>query len=204
MPYLARLATQLHHFGEGGAVLAYLDMLDWVLADLVITAEEQAELSLLAQELGLSNEAVAAAHSRYLDELAAAAERDGTVTQNERALLSRVAEALGLRREAVDGFLTVADEGPQLFDVSRGDRVCFTGSATHPDGSELTRAQLEALAERIGLVPINSVTSKGCDLLVATDPLSQSGKAAKARKFGIPITSVADFVAAIEEQSPAH
>lgn len=43
-----------------------------------------------------------------------------------------------------------------------------------------------------------SATKTGCDLLVAADPNSQSGKAAKARKFGIPIVSLEDFLAARE------
>jgi len=41
---------------------------------------------------------------------------------------------------------------------------------------------------------VGSVTKRGCDLLVAADPESRSGKAAKAHQHGIPIMSVGDFV----------
>jgi hypothetical protein len=75
-------------------------------------------------------------------------------------------------------------------------RVCFTGSATYPDGSELPRLKLHHIAESLDLVPTNSVTKSSCDLLVAADASTQSGKAGKARKYGIPIVDVYDFIRA--------
>jgi len=71
-------------------------------------------------------------------------------------------------------------------------RVCFTG-----DDGRWERADLEAAAAHSGFQPVSSVTKKACDLLVAADPASQSGKAAQARKWGIPIVSISDFMARI-------
>ncbi|MDE0217266.1 MAG: hypothetical protein OXN79_11920, partial [bacterium] len=69
-----------------------------------------------------------------------------------------------------------------------GVKVCFTGEAA------ITRAHLEEMAARVGLEPVPSVT-KRCGLLVAADPLSQSGKARTARKYGIPVIGADEFIA---------
>lgn len=195
MPYLARLASNVHHYGEQGAAFAYLDMLDWALADLVITAEERGELLGLAGDLGLTVEDVEAVHRRYMDELVAAALRDGVISDNERRLLQRAADALQVEadvlHETVDAW--ASDGGITL---SPGMTVCFTGSATYADGSELPRTKLEHIAEGLGLAPTKAVTKSGCGLLVAADPESQSGKVGKARKFGVPVVAVSDFLAA--------
>ena len=45
------------------------------------------------------------------------------------------------------------------------------------------------------LIPVESVTRAACDLVVAADPSSSSGKARKARDYAIPVISVDDFVA---------
>lgn len=46
---------------------------------------------------------------------------------------------------------------------------------------------------QMGLCVVESVTKKHCDLLVTADASSQSGKAAKARKFGVPVVEVRHF-----------
>lgn len=50
----------------------------------------------------------------------------------------------------------------------------------------ISREFAEELATRAGLVVVDSVTKK-LDLLVLADPHSQSGKAKKARQYGIRI-----------------
>ena len=72
-------------------------------------------------------------------------------------------------------------------------RVCFTGEAI-VDGQKIDRTDLEARATQIGLQPVSSVTKKGCDLVVAADPSSMSGKAKKAREHDKPVMSIEDFV----------
>ncbi len=48
-------------------------------------------------------------------------------------------------------------------------------------------------AEDLGMVPVANV-SKKCDLLVAADISSMSGKAKKAQDIGVPVASVEDFL----------
>ena len=47
------------------------------------------------------------------------------------------------------------------------------------------------------------MTKKNCDLLVAADASSSSGKARKARDYGIPVVSVAAFVEQLGSPSQA-
>jgi NAD-dependent DNA ligase len=46
----------------------------------------------------------------------------------------------------------------------------------------------------LGCQPVASVTKKSCDLLVAADPSSMSGKAQKAHQYGVPIMAVTEFL----------
>lgn len=78
-----------------------------------------------------------------------------------------------------------------------GMRVCFTGTST-VDGEPMRRDVLEGLAENHWLVTVANV-SRRCDVLVAADPLSQSGKANKARTYSIPIISTEDFLGALTQ-----
>lgn len=66
----------------------------------------------------------------------------------------------------------------------------------HADGSELPRKELHEIAASLGLEPTSRVTKKACDLVVAADTSSQSGKTANARTYGIPLTDVHDFLKA--------
>lgn len=197
MPYLARLAAQVHHYGTHGAALAYLDMLDWALADLVITDQERTDLEGLAADLGLTPADLEQAHLHYVDELVAAAVRDEVVSDDEYELLNRTAAALGVDRARVDEATEAwRPDSAGAVELQPGMRVCFTGAATYPDGTELPRAKLKTIAGDLGLKPTKGVTKKGCDILIAADPASQSGKADKARKYDIPIVDVQDLLLA--------
>lgn len=73
-----------------------------------------------------------------------------------------------------------------------GKRVCFTGAlASKVNGCEISREMAIRLAQDCGLVPTTGV-SKKTDILVVADPYTMSGKAKKAREYGIRI--VADRV----------
>ena len=74
-----------------------------------------------------------------------------------------------------------------------GKTVCFTGELqTSINGHPITREIAEALAQQAGLVVANTVTKK-LDILVVADPNTQSGKAKKARDYGIRILPDAVF-----------
>lgn len=188
LPPLLRIRPPLHFPTSDGQMLAYLHALNWVLDDAVIDHVERDELNSLSRDLGLDPIDTTAMHSHYLRELVRAAERDGIVTREERNLLDRVAAALGVDADFLPA-ITAVPLPPQLVDDLR---VCFTG-----DAEPWTRDRLELAASEAGYRPVASVTRKACDLVVAADSASQSGKAAKARQYEIPIISVAEFLARI-------
>ena len=78
----------------------------------------------------------------------------------------------------------------------------MTGSAIDRLGNEIERTELESLALRSGLVVKDSVTAKGCMLLVAANTSTSSGKANQARRFGIPVASVEDFLNSVGPRNP--
>ena len=186
---MVRTVSRAHYPYSDEAMLAYLDMLDWVLDDHVITADERRELTELAQDLGVSPAQARLAHQRYFDAVVAAALRDHVVTPDEHELMQLIAVALELPEVPIPDIT----ELPSVSGIDVGARVCFTGTAV-VDGRHFERDDLEHLATRAGLQPVGSVTKKGCDLLVAADASSLSGKAKKARQYQIPIMEVSDFL----------
>jgi len=127
---------------------------------------------------------------------------DGVVTADERAEMLRTALMLGLRETDVDQALAAAAApgsvlGPEVhsstaerlanvgIELLPGDRVVFTGDMS------VERDVWFARARAAGLEP-GGVT-KTTKVVVAADPNSLSGKAAKARAYGIPIVTEAAF-----------
>jgi DNA polymerase III subunit epsilon len=191
LPVLARLVSATRYPTSEGALLSYLNALDWVLDDLVVTDEERSHLEDLIDELGLTAEDVADANSKYLASMIRAAWRDEIITKEENWLIQKVAELLNVRDFDIPE-VTEAVADPSSIAV--GTRVCFTGTAVDQHGNKISRSDLESIAANAGLQPVSSVTKKNCDLLVAADPSTQSGKAGNARKYGIPIFSVDQFL----------
>lgn len=160
----------------------YLDMLDWVLDDGVIDGRERSEMNQLARDLGISEHARMGAHRAYLNCIVAAVARDGVISAAERELIVRIADQLEVHDANIPDVTPVA----RVTTIPDGDRVCFTGTTN--------KARLEGLARRAGLTPVSSVTKKGCDVLVAADVATSSGKARNARKWDIPIMSAQEFL----------
>ena len=190
---MVRTISRAHYPYSDEAMLAYLDMLDWVLDDHVITAEERRELTELARDLGISPAQAKLAHERYFDAVVAAALRDHVVTSDEHQLMQQIAAALELSEAPIPD----VTELPFMTGIDADTRVCFTGAAV-VNGKHFERDELEHLAARAGLQPVGSVTKRGCDLVVAADASSLSGKAKKARQYEIPIMEVADFLSHID------
>ena len=93
----------------------------------------------------------------------------------------------------------VIPDSPQLIQanedsLSFGKRVCFTGEAFCFNGNTIQRSDLEDLAAKVGLHPVKDVTKKGCEILVAADEATMSGKAKRVKGWGIPVLSVEKFV----------
>ena len=191
--YMTRLAARLPPHPElSREQNAYLSLLDDALNDFVITVEERRALADLAVEHGLCAEAVDKAHRVYLEDLIDAALRDGHVSGDERAQLEAVAESLGLEQR-LETRLEVVKGGP-VARLEPGTAVCFTGDAAVVVGGRAwTREVAHEIAREAGLVPREDV-SKKTGVLVAGDPTSMSGKAQKARKLGIPVIGVREFL----------
>ena len=117
--------------------------------------------------------------------------RDGVITVQEREMIEKVGAALHLPVIIPDTAQPIKVNSDNL---SVGKKVCFTGSAIGFNGEQISREDLEALAAKVGLHPVNGVTKKGCDVLVAADESSMSGKAKKAKDWGIPVISVEKFI----------
>lgn len=197
-PYVSQLASSLHSPAD---VAPYVTLLDHAVADLKLDADERRELALLADDLGLTERGRVRAHKDFLTGLIDSALDDGVVTDNEFDQLCRAAALL-----EVDDAVVCARTNPYRImtvplELQAGLRVCFTGSAQWPNGEPIDRGELEDLARQHNLEPVGSVTKVNCDLLVAADSASMSGKAKNAQKFGIPVASAARFVSALSSQS---
>ena len=189
---MARVVSLCRYPSSDENLLQYLDALDWVLDDNHIDEREHAAIAELASILGISSRQREQAHRAYLQSIIAAVERDGIVTESERALVSGIADNLGI----VDVPIPEVTDLPQASGLQAGMRVCFTGSVVI-QGVPVARDFLEMSAAQAGMQPVGSVTKKNCDVLVAADSSSQSGKARKARKYGIPVLSVEEFLSAV-------
>jgi len=174
------------------ACVEYFELLDHTLADLTLSEDEHHELEECRLRVGLQPRQVKSMHMAYFESLRTAAVADGVVTPLERTLLESVARSLGIDASEIPAVLERVP--PTSLDLATGTRVCFTGSAIDEDGREIAREALERLAASRGLQPVSSVTKKRCNLLVAADRASQSGKARKAREYEIPVVSVEEFL----------
>ena len=193
--WLDRISSQLPRNPEP-RVEAYLDVLERAMLDGYLSAHEEEALIEVAMELGLHRDQIAAVHATFLDAMAIAAWEDGVVTDVELADLTSVASMLGLpgglvrialeRAARLAGRATAKD----AFALTMGDQVVFTGELSVP------RDLLEDLVQRAGL-RCGGITKK-TKVVVAADPDSQSGKAAKARSYGIPVITEAAFARLLE------
>jgi DNA polymerase-3 subunit epsilon len=166
---------------------SYLDLLDRALADRLIEPAEAEQLSVEAERWELTPSQVTACHHLYLRTLVSRAREDGIVTASERQDVDLVAGLLGVSSEVLNGMLNEGPGNASDAVLLAGRVVCFTG-----DFSTMSREEAIRRAQDKGVVAVDSVTKK-TNLLVAADPESLSGKAQKARKYGIPIISEADF-----------
>lgn len=164
-------------------------MLDGALLDRHLSVTEQDALVELALTLGLSRDDLTRLHAAYLDGMAQVAWDDGHVSDAEHGDLVSVADLLGIDQLAAERILA-APRGPRIpaFQLTTGDTVVFTGQM-HED-----RAVWEERARAAGLtVKSGGGVTKATTLLVTADPDSLSGKARKAREYGIPVVTEAGF-----------
>lgn len=193
--WLARLAESLPASGAGGSE-RYRRALAASLVDHALSASEIKQLGDIAFIDGLSIDDINQTHEEFIRQLAVEAWLDGVVTDAERSLLSQLADDLGVSPELVAALLAepVAGDSSTSFVLSEGDHIAFTGSL------DLPREEWERRATMAGLVP-GGVTKKTA-VVVAANPDSMSGKAARARELMIPIVSEQTFARLVSQLKP--
>lgn len=184
-------------FNEGDTrILQYMDLLDWVLDDLVVTEDERKHLTFLAEELALTGLEIASAHEQYFEAMVTGAKKDGIITSDEHTALKFVANALGMPEQRVPA---VTETPCHVEGVPPGASICFTGTFVDQTGQKLSKSELEQLATECGYTVVSSVTKTNCDVVVAVDPSSSSGKAKKAREYGKPVIAAQQFLDQIKK-----
>ena len=192
--FLERITTRLPDVAGPAEYVDYLALLDRCLLDRALSVHEAQSLVRLAGELGLGRATCESLHRQYFAALTTLAWSDGILTGAELADLVSVGMLLALPTETIAAALdetrqqtpapTAAVPAGEGFTLLAGDLVVLTGEMTR------TRGDLERELRDLGLVPWRAVTKK-VKLLVAADPDSLSGKARKARDYGIPIVDEA-------------
>ncbi|RSZ62867.1 hypothetical protein EAH68_08775 [Corynebacterium hylobatis] len=173
----------------------YRQLLRGALLDGTLSVSEIEQLVSAAEQWGLGQDELREIHLDYLRQLAVAAWADGVVTGADRARLHDIAVQLAVNADAVDELLAEPVYG-EAEDVGLrpGDRVSFTGALT------LGRDTWERRAREAGL-DVGGVT-RTCALLVTAEPDTMSGKARKARDYGVPIVDEPTFARMLRDLVP--
>ncbi|MBX7446004.1 MULTISPECIES: exonuclease domain-containing protein [unclassified Arthrobacter] len=183
--FLSRITSHMPEFTGPEEHEQYLELLSKAMLDLHLSVHETRELLKLADELGISRERCLNLHHYYLEQLIRAAWADGVVTNQERDSLYLAADLLAISREVVDQKLASPPApcppvASPTHSVRPGAVIVLTGAMSRE------RAELAGFLTEMQYTVADGVTKK-TDLVVAADPDSLSGKAAKARKYGIPV-----------------
>jgi DNA polymerase III subunit epsilon len=186
--FLRRISIKLPEHSGPAEHHDYLALLDRCLLDRNLSAHEARGLVQLANELDISRDTCEALHLEYFDELTRIAWADGELTDAEMIDLVAVADLLDLSSATITAALeaprpilsSVTTTRADHFALTLGDLIVLTG--------EMQRTREDWMAELSGrgFVPWQAVTKK-VKLVAAADPDSLSGKARKARDYGIPI-----------------
>jgi len=185
--FLQRITDKMPDHDGPEETREYLALLDRALADRYIALHEAEALVQLAELLGISRDSIARLHAEYFHALATVAWSDGMLTAAEQDDLVQVGRLL----DVGDAALAKALEAPsgelasveiEAFSLQPGDLIVLTGEMSRP------RSVIEAELISEGFVPWGAVTRR-ISVLVAADPDSLSGKARKARDYGIPVVS---------------
>lgn len=191
-PFLQRIADRLPDVSGPADHIEYLALLDRCLIDRHLSEHESRQLVTVSHELGIGRDTAARLHAEYLDQLAVLAWADGVLSAAEVADLAAVAALLQVPdallaaalapRTATDVTPATTDAAlaPASFTLPPGATVVLTGEMSR------TRADLEAALSSAGY-RVAAAVSKKVSLVVAADPDSLSGKARKAREYGVPV-----------------
>lgn len=177
--------------------LQYLNLLDEVLADRLLTDAEVESLKDMILTQGFARDQVNAIHTDYLRKLCRVYWIDHDLSHAEYNDLKVVSELLGIDEQILEVIIqeeeskTKAEKLSDLperdFTMLNGKTVCFTGALNATlKGAPIDRSFAQKIAIEHGMV-IKSGVSKVLDYLVTADPNSLSGKSLKARDYGVKI-----------------
>jgi len=178
----------------------YLELLDRVLEDRIVTEDEIEDLYEFALETGLTKSQAEEIHEQYFKDLCTVYWSDAVLSDWEKNDLNLVATLLNVEieraHEIVERIISSAPDANEKKD-SRTDltglTICITGQLNAKiDGVSVDRKTALNYAVQRGMIPKSSV-SKKLDYLVTSDPNSMSGKAKKARELGVRIISEPSF-----------
>lgn len=186
--FLERLVERLPEVAGPDAHNEYLAMLDRALIDRHISASEAHGLVALADNLGLSRSTVRQLHADYISSMLVAAWADGVITPEEEDDLRTVSALLNVPKETLDVALSGPPESPDAAGAPESLKQAFTPGDKIVLTGEMVRGREDIELDLIaaGFVPHPAIT-KAVKLLIAADPDSLSGKAKKARSYGIPV-----------------
>lgn len=173
------------------ATAEYAKRLDASLADRLLTSEEVDTLVNTARTLGLDSITLGSLHRGQFDEVVRAAWDDGVLTSEEQADIQRVAELLGIDDDSVRHALrerSSTSVGAPVEAIEATLKQPLPSQATVVLTGEMTRDRSQIEAEILGLgYGIGGTVTKKTALLIVADLYTQSGKAKKARQYGIPV-----------------
>ena len=174
----------------------YFTLLDRVLEDRIVDEDEIYQIELLANELEMTRDQAILAHKQYMEKLFLVALDDGMVSKSELSDLDAVRKLLNISKSQFDDLFknTInrykevphSNKFQESNEALIGKTVCFTGTLNCTiNGKIATRKTIHA-ASASRMIVQKGVTKK-LDILVAADPNSMSGKARKAREYGVRI-----------------
>ncbi len=190
--YLQRIAERTPVASAPGADAEYLALLDRCLVERTISRRRSDQLVALAADLGIDRDHAAVLHRRYFDALVQIAWEDGVLTAGERADLGTVAALL----QVEPALFEAATAAPPLKETriaTRPDRPLVPGDLVAVAGETVrARAAWEQDLRDRGFVPAAAVTRQ-VRLVIAADVDVSTGRARKAREYGIPIVDERSF-----------
>ena len=154
------------------------------------------ELSLLARDLGLTEQQISHANREGFRSHIAQLVASGTLPLIDEIALNGCASRLGV--EQGNSVANSSDQSERLSSIATDQKsVCFTGDISI-GGEFYSHDQLAIMARAADWRVETSVTKKRCSLLVAGDVMSESGKADKARQYGVSIIDGDGYAALLE------
>lgn len=172
----------------------YLNLLDEILEDRVITDEELKAIEEYAIENRINSDKLSKIHEEYYRRLVRYYLSDNFLSDSELIDLEKVANLLQIENEASRTIINLEKAELDLEFYSKQEKnkfegmsVCFSGQfSSKLNGQLIDKEIAHQLAIEKGLI-VKKGVSKKLDLLVVADSNSQSSKARKAREYNIRI-----------------